>query len=205
MFNEFEKSETSEEKAKHSNDAIYDVIDDWKLIRMKRKSESPAIKSLLSDLLVALIIIAALFVFFWPAVVDGPSMEPTFLSGDYLIISRASAWRSNFRHGDFVACRIEDNGQNITIIKRLVAMEGDLVEIINGRVYVNGELNYQNDYGVIYAIADRAFTLGAGEFFVVGDNGIESLDSRMFGVLEQRQMVARVLLRVFPFQRFSFF
>ena len=197
----------NEANEKNNLDAIYDVIDDWKLVRTKRKHkpDTPFFRAILSDILCAAVIIGALFAFFWPAVVDGTSMEPTFLSGDYLIISRISAWTSNLNRGDFVACRIHDGERNITIIKRLVAMEGDLVEVRDGRVYVNGELWYQHDDGIVYIIEDKTLTLGEGEFFVIGDNGAESLDSRMIGVLNSRQMIARVVLRIFPFNRAASF
>ena len=208
MNKKFERTDINDEiELEEYPDAIYDIIDDWKLVRMKsnRKPDPPFLKSILMDFLCASAIIAALFVFFWPAVVDGSSMEPTFLSGDYLIISRISAWTSNLNRGDFVACRISDRDRSITIIKRLVAMEGDLVEVRGGRVYVNGELNYQHDDGIIYTIADKALQLGEDEFFVIGDNGAESLDSRIIGVLDRRQMVARVVLRIYPFNRAAVF
>ena len=214
MQNEFKKIDILEEiheppelNGGEHPDAIYDVIDDWKLVRMKpkHKPEPPFFRSILTDILCAAVIIAALFTFFWPAVVDGTSMEPTFLSGDYLIISRISAWTSNLNRGDFVACRIHDGERNITIIKRLVAMEGDLVEVRDGRVYVNGEKWYQHDEGIVYIIQDKTLVLGEGEFFVIGDNGAESLDSRMLGVLDRQQMIARVVLRIYPFNRAASF
>jgi signal peptidase I len=116
-----------------------------------------------------------------------------------------SAWVSNISHGDFVACRINDGDKNITIIKRLVAMEGDFVEILDGRVFINGERHYQNDDNVIYAITDSSFLLGKGEFFVLGDNGAESLDGRILGVFEKNQIVAKVVIRLLPFERFEVF
>jgi len=185
--------------------AIYDIIDDWKLVKMPQKQKESFVKSIVVDILLSAAILAGLFMFFWPAVVNGPSMEPTFLSGDYVIISRFSALTGRFSHNDFVASRIYENGRYITIIKRLVAIEGDYVEVKNGIVFVNGEEIYQYSYGVIYDIQNRSFLLNKGEFFVTGDNGMQSLDSRIIGPLTQNQIIARVLLRIFPFSKFEIF
>ena len=97
-------------------------------------------------------------------------------------------------------------------IKRVIALPGETVEIIDGQVkvyndqYPNGivldERAYLDD---IYTAQTRRETLKANEYFVLGDNRASSLDSRYFGPISEDVVVGRVWVRGWPFDRWKIF
>lgn len=163
-----------------------------------------------SFLMYALFALAiALFVRFFvaaPYVVSGASMEPTFENWDYLITDRVSYKLGEPERGDVVIFKLPQE-ESRTLIKRVIALPGESVRIANGEItIVNNEhpegflldepyLSSEN----IGAIAPLFETLGDGEYFVLGDNRRVSADSRLWGALPERDIVGKVLVRLFPF------
>jgi len=142
---------------------------------------------------------AIMFVFFWPTRVVGNSMAPTLNHGDQLIVSRFIANFGNLAAEDIVLLNVDGN----TIIKRLVAIPGDHVKLTQNVLYING---LQTDLPLFgEALADVDITLYDGQYFVLGDNLLHSRDSRYFGVVEKRQIIAKVLLKYFPITDINFY
>ena len=134
------------------------------------------------------------------ALVCGPSMRPTMESGDIVVVNKLS---SKFNRFDIVII----DWQNEMIVKRVIGSPGDTVRIFDGSVFVNGEpINDVVECSTEYAgIAVDELTLGEGEYFVLGDNRIESKDSRYedVGVIQEKQIVGTVLFSLIPFRIFS--
>ena len=86
----------------------------------------------------AVIILLVLFVFLWPVSINGTSMQPSLENKDRAFISRFSAWTDSFGRGDIVVFDAEDFDENM--VKRVIAVGGDYIEIADGNVYVNGEM-----------------------------------------------------------------
>ncbi|MEK3884352.1 signal peptidase I [Paenibacillus sp. PL2-23] len=109
--------------------------------------------------------------------VSGQSMEPTLQHGDILLINKASLFVDKPKYGDVVV--VEEESLGYKIVKRVIAVEGDTVAIVDGVTFVNGEqLVELYTYGKSEDMEE--LTVGAGQLFVVGDNRTlgESLDSR---------------------------
>jgi len=136
------------------------------------------------------------FVFFWPVRIAGNSMAPTISMGDQLIISRFLGFFDNYSHGDIVLARIEADGHRENVIKRVVGMPYDHVAIVGEAIYVNGQ--YQNWVRLMGNNISMDIMLGGDEIFLLGDNIVTSRDSRYFGPVTQRQILAKVILRYFP-------
>ena len=139
-------------------------------------------------LLFAVILYLNVNVFFLVKV-DGDSMNPTLQSGNVVTVNR----KLTPEHGDIVI--IEGEKKTAYLIKRVIAKEGDTVEIINGDVYINGKLleeDYVKKQNSTFATGDSTkWTLGENEVFYLGDNRMFSKDSRddEYGTCDESQVV----------------
>jgi signal peptidase I len=178
--------------------------------KTERVSEKFQMKTILRwgrDLLPAILIAALLLVLFKPFVVRQSSMMPTFTDGDLTIVSR-QAYRlfGYVERGDVVIFRTgqeagsqEASGTEKTLIKRVIGLPGDRVEIIGGYVYLNGEKleePYVEEQGASGEM--EAVTVPEGCMFVLGDNRRVSQDSRdeTIGCPFQRDIIGKVVFHL---------
>lgn len=156
----------------------------------------------MQSLVFALIICIIVFVFIFRIVdVSGDSMNPTLLNGDKLVVSDVFY---KPKQGDIVIFR-KDEYKAEALVKRVIATEGQTIEIDfdRGRVYVDGEL-LDEPYIAEPTRNQLDFqgpqTVPEGCVFVMGDNRNASSDSRKaeIGMVDERLIVGKVLLRVFP-------
>ena len=162
-------------------------------------------------IVLAILLLATTFLF-RQTVVDGPSMDPTLQHGERLIIS-------NFfytpKANDIIVFQADDDlveesrGQlvkNQAVVKRVIATEGQTVRVSGGTVYVDG-VPLEEPYVLIDGPDERPtmseITVPPGHLFVMGDHRNRSLDSRWFGVVDERTVLGKVLIRVFPFSAFG--
>ena len=164
------------------------------------------------DIVIAVIIAAIILAFFKPIIVQQESMQPNFYSGDYLITSR-QAYRlfGQPERGDVIVFKshlYDEKGKQKNLIKRIIGLPGDTVEIKNGDVYINGEL-LQEEYVAEQGLSGEmeAVTVPEGRLFVMGDNRRVSQDSRSpeVGTIEMDSIVGQVVLRLYPFNQIKVF
>lgn len=124
--------------------------------------------------------------------IDGVSMENTFYTGEALIVDG----KASYTYGDVV---IIDKGDHL-VIKRVIAMEGDVVRIEDGKVYLtkNGETekrlieNYIKEQNSTYTSGQTEWTIGKGQVFYLGDNRTQSRDSRQDGCCRKEKILGVV-------------
>ena len=160
---------------------------------------------------IAVVIVACVRLFIaQPFIVSGDSMVPTFKSNDYLIIDELSYLLHKPQRGDIIIFHYPLDPSTY-FIKRLIGLPGDTVIVSNGSVFVqSGNLKerlltepyIRAEYP---KIESGTTTLGADEYFVLGDNRNSSYDSRVWGPVPGRYIVGRVLVRIFPFSRATVF
>ena len=159
--------------------------------------------SLLNFWLDVAVIIAAfslvLYIFFWPARIQGDSMAPNLSAGDHFISSRFLANFGRLSAGDLVLANIDGR----TVIKRLAAAPGDHLVITRSGIYINGAAAHWQTSG--HSNVDIDIVLAAGEYFIIGDDLLRSRDSRHLGPVENRHILAKILLRYFPFDNIKFY
>ena len=147
---------------------------------------------------------------FWiaqPFIVSGASMNPTFGTGQYLIIDELSYHFSNPQRGEVVIFRYPLNTSEF-FIKRVIGLPGETVTIENGKVYITGADKIEHALQEPYIInlgngANRSVTLGADQYFVMGDNRPDSSDSRVWGPVPRTDVVGRAFVRLLPFTAIS--
>lgn len=123
--------------------------------------------------------------------VNGDSMEPTLHSGELVMYFRLN---QDYQKGDVVSVRIPSGEY---YVKRIIALEGDLIDIKDGTVYVNGapleETYIQGETHPQPGAVRYPFRLQKGQIFVMGDNREISMDSRSFGVVGRGQIKGKLL------------
>lgn len=125
--------------------------------------------------------------------VKGDSMEPTYSDGDTLV----TLYTNDVTMNDIVVvwCNYLDE----YIVKRVIGVEGDLIEIKNGYLYRNGYRLYEsylNEQSWYKNIDYADLVVPEGEVFVLGDNRANSSDSRMFGTLPKDAVFGKVIVRI---------
>jgi len=152
----------------------------------KKKISSSTIREIFSWLfgILVSVFIAFVFVYFigMTTRVIGVSMEPTVFNGEKVYINRMAYMLTAPKVGDVVVFLPNGNENSHYYVKRVVAVPGDTVQIIDGRLYVNGAIEesteIEYDKMADAGIAENPILLKANEFFVLGDNRNNSEDSR---------------------------
>jgi len=138
--------------------------------------------------------------------VNGSSMEPTYTSGQPVLLQKFGL-PDCLDYNDVVVIRHETLGRDI--VKRIVALPGDTVQIKNGTVYVNGKVFDEKIEAASIEHAELAedeIEVGEDEFFVLGDNRNNSEDSRYanIGNVKKEYIVGKAWFIVSPLKDFGF-
>jgi len=139
---------------------------------------------------------------FTTAVVSGPSMAPTLHNGDRVIINRISSWTGSHERGDIVAFPYPANPAD-KHIKRIIGVPGDYIEARDGRIFVNNELladDFSPDGAFLTGDMSFPFTVGENVYFMLGDNRLNSKDSRFasVGLIHRDDILGSAWLRFVP-------
>lgn len=166
--------------------------------------------SILKELLIfgviffVIVIIAPKYVFS-KTLVEGDSMESTLHEDDYLIQDKISYQFHQPERFDVVVF-YSPVKEKEHWVKRIIGLPGETVQIMEGRVYINGEILEADIYGkesiIDPGIAEEPLVVPEGEYFVMGDNRNDSWDSRAEEVttISEKDIEGRIVCRIYPFQ-----
>lgn len=161
--------------------------------------------------IVAIFLVAILIVEFvgQRTKVDGRSMEPTLQDGDQLIVDKISYRFRDPERFDIIIFPYHGDGSKKTYyIKRIIGLPGETIQIVDGKIYINGEVleeNYGKEVMEGSGRASQPIVLGDDEYFVLGDNRNNSKDSRVesVGNIKRSDIIGRAWIRIFPFNTFG--
>jgi signal peptidase I len=135
-------------------------------------------------------------------IVEGPSMQPNFETGQFLIVSRLNYLLGEPERGDIVVFHPPGRpADEPPYIKRVIGLPGETVQIRDTRVFINGEPldePYINEPCIPARCEDQTWELGPDEFFVMGDNRNHSSDSRSFSEIHRNEMIGEAVVRYWP-------
>jgi len=130
-----------------------------------------------------------------PVVIYGESMVPTFYHGERYFVNKLAYVNKSPERNDIVVFTCDKYG-NKYLIKRVIAVAGDVVAIKNNELYVNNKkLNEPYINGPMITPDIDEIVLKDDEIFVMGDNRNNSSDSRHFGVIMKDDIVGKLILK----------
>lgn len=131
---------------------------------------------------IAALVAFVIHMFLGIAVVSGNSMSPSLEDGDYVLFNK----HTNPEKNQIVVAYLGDK----YIVKRIVAVEGDVITIYDGILLINGEEQGFAEYGETGQ--NEVITLAEDEFFLLGDNREYSKDSRVYGIIYRYEIIGVV-------------
>jgi signal peptidase I len=174
--------------------------------RQAVKKKLPLFLDFLLQLLLCLVLVFGVVKPFVvePFYIPSPSMVPTLEIGDRVLVNKFVYRFSDPQRGDIIVFRSVAEG-GVDLIKRVVGLPGDKVELRHGQVFLNGRR--QNEPYVVNkpCVSGRPktcsygpVTVPEGHYFVMGDNRANSEDSRFIGPVPKKTIVGEAFLRLWP-------
>lgn len=164
-------------------------------------------RTLLSTVSILIVVAAAavlIATIFFPILqVSGTSMEPTLENGNVIVLAKSDS----FQTGDLIALRF--NGK--VLLKRVIGGPGDYITIDeDGNVYVNSELidePYVSDKSLGECDLEFPYQVPENSWFVLGDHRSVSIDSRSseIGCIRKEQIIGKVIVRIWPLSKLTWF
>lgn len=181
-----------------------------------KKEEKEQKKSIGREILDWIVFIAVVLILSWfvvtfvgvRTVVEGQSMEPTLQDGNNLIVDKLSYRLRDPKRFEIIVFPYQYE-ENTYYIKRIIGLPGEMVQVKDGAVYIDGE-KLDERYGAepmeSAGIAEEPIKLGDDEYFVLGDNRNHSSDSRdpSVGILKREDLLGRAWVRIYPFDEMGF-
>ena len=178
----------------------------------KTANKSNFFKDIIIFAIIALAVV--LPIRFWvaqPFIVSGSSMDSTFANNQYLIVDELSYRFEAVQRGDVIIFKFPDDTTKY-FIKRVIGLPGETVQIEGSKVTIKNKANPQGFDLTENYITPANFpqdhvltTLGANQYFVMGDNRGASYDSRAWGPVDKSLIIGRPIIRLYPFNKISVF
>jgi len=153
-------------------------------------------KELIPYVIILVCVILVKTFIFTPVIVNGSSMMNTLHENDVMILNKIGLQFKDIKRFDIVVIQTADS----KIIKRVIALPGETIEYKDNKLYINDKY-VQDSYGNGITNDIEKKTLGKDEYYVLGDNRGDSLDSRIFGNVNKKDILGYTKYVIYPFNR----
>lgn len=162
----------------------------------------------LKELIPYIIIIIVVFLvrqfIITPIQVVGSSMEPNLNNGELMLLNKMSYNIENIKRFDIVVVNLTDKA----LIKRVIGLPGEKVSYKDGKLYVNGKIIKEkfstNGDTYDFLVEENGYDIiPKNKYFVVGDNRINSSDSRIIGLIDRKNILGKADFILFPLSKFG--
>lgn len=186
------------------------------------EESKPSIWGYFVDVIETIVVAAAIFVVVYlfllqPHQVKGASMEPNFHDNEYILTDKISYRFGEPKRGDVIIFKSPTN-TDLDFIKRVIALPGEKIEIKDGKIVIynkenpNGITLNENYQTVQPTSLDRdgflkegtAVEVQADSYIVLGDNRLQSYDSRAWGAVPKKNIIGKAWVRYWPLNKFGF-
>lgn len=165
----------------------------------KKTSMWVKIRSILSYVIIIVVVLLIKEFIVTPIRVNGESMDKTLQDKDIMILNKISYRFTDIKRFDIVVVKLE----NEYIIKRVIGLPGEKVEYKDNKLYINGKQvkeDFKHEDTEDFILEEE---IPKGYYFVMGDNRPISLDSRVIGLIKEKQILGKTSLVIFPLNRFG--
>jgi signal peptidase I len=154
-------------------------------------------KDMFKYIVIIVIIIVIRIYILTPTEVVGPSMEPNLYDNNILLVDQITSHFNDYNRFDVIVFTRSPS----YLIKRVIGLPGETIEYRDNALYINGEVvktkfktnGKTNDFGPI--------TIPDNNYFVLGDNRIDSTDSRNFGSIKREKIIGKPIFCIWPFNK----
>lgn len=155
------------------------------------------VKEIIPYIIIVVVVVLIRTFIVTPVQVDGESMYPTLKDNQILILKK---YDNSYERFDIVVFDYNDS----KLVKRIIGLPGETVSYKNGELYINGEKMEDVELEVTTDDFASNTIIPKGYYFVLGDNRINSLDSRIIGLISSDDILGTTTFSIFPFNEFGF-
>jgi signal peptidase I len=151
-------------------------------------------------IIIALVLVLIITACVKPTIVSGQSMDDTLHNGNYLIVNKLAYKFGEPKHGDIIVFDSGDEEHELWV-KRVIGLPGDVIKTDDKTLYIN-DAKASEPYikkGTVAQGEMQTWTVPEGAIFVMGDNRNNSTDSRIIGCVEDKRILGKAVLRLWPF------
>lgn len=168
---------------------------------MKKERIKKIVKEIVPYVVVIIVVILIRSFIITPAVVDGNSMKPTLQNNNIIILNKLDYRLNDIKRFDIVI--VNYNGEKL--VKRVIGLPGEHIEYKENNLYVDGSLleeNFNHASTNNFKLETIGYlTIPGDKYLVIGDNRNNSLDSRMIGLIDKKDILGSSSIRIFPLNK----
>lgn len=158
------------------------------------------IKEIIPYFIIIIIVVLIRSFVVTPVRVDGDSMNPTLIDGEIMLLNKFDKTYNRF---DIVVVNYGDT----KLIKRIIGLPGEHIKYKNNKLYINNKLIHDvklDDETANFDIKEMNYNvIPEDSYFVMGDNRNNSTDSRIIGPINQKDIVGKTKIVLYPFNKFG--